>query len=34
MFVGSKMHKDASFLFEKLGYELVETFFCLWMGDE
>lgn len=34
MFVGSKMHKDASFLFEKLGYELVETFYCAWMGGE
>lgn len=34
MFVGSKMHKDASFLFEKLGYEPVEKFYCLWMGDE
>lgn len=34
MFVGSKMHKDASFLFEKLGYDLVESFYCLWMGDE
>lgn len=34
MFVGSKCHKDASFLFEKLGYELVEKFYCLWMGDD
>lgn len=34
MFVGSKMHKDASFLFEKLGYEPVESFYCLWMGGE
>ncbi len=33
MFVGSKLHKDASWLFEKLGYEEVERFFCLWMGD-
>lgn len=33
MFVGSKMHKDASWLFEKLGYEPVETFYSLWMGD-
>ena len=32
MFVGSKMHKDASWLFEKLGYEAVENFYCLWMG--
>ena len=34
MFVGSKMHKDASWLFEKLGYEQVETTYSLWMGDE
>lgn len=34
MFVGSKMHKDASWLFEKLGYEPVETFYSLWMGGE
>lgn len=33
MFVGSKCHKDASWLFEKLGYEEVERFFCLWMGE-
>lgn len=33
MFVGSKLHKDASWLFEKLGYEEVERFFCLWMGE-
>ncbi len=34
MFVGSKMHKDSSWLFEKLGYEQVETTYSLWMGDE
>lgn len=33
MFVGSKLHKDASWLFERLGYEEVERFYCLWMGD-
>jgi GNAT superfamily N-acetyltransferase len=33
MFVGSKLHKDASFLFQKLGYEEVERFYCLWMGE-
>lgn len=33
MFVGSKCHKDASWLFERLGYEEVERFYCLWMGD-
>lgn len=32
MFVGSKLHKDASWLFERLGYEEVERFYCLWMG--
>jgi len=32
MFAGSKCHKDASWLFEKLGYEEVERFYCLWMG--
>jgi len=34
MFVGSKLHKDASWLFERLGYEEVERFYCLWLGDE
>jgi GNAT superfamily N-acetyltransferase len=34
MFVGSKMHKDASWLFQKLGYEPVETYYSLWMGGE
>jgi GNAT superfamily N-acetyltransferase len=33
MFVGSKVHLDASWLFEKLGYEKVETTYSLWMGD-
>lgn len=33
MFVGSKAHKDASVLFKRLGYEPVETFYSLWMGD-
>lgn len=34
MFVGSKCHKDASWLFEKLGYEEVERFYCAWWGGE
>lgn len=34
MFVGSKMHKDASWLFERLGYEQVESTYCLWIGDK
>lgn len=33
MFVGSKMHKDASWLFDRLGYEKVETFYSAWLGD-
>jgi len=33
MFVGSKMHKDASWLFEKLGYTPVEIYFSTWLGD-
>lgn len=33
MFVGSKMHKDASWLFEKLGYKPVETYYSTWLGD-
>ena len=30
MFVGSKNHRSASFLFEKLGYEPVETYYQKW----
>lgn len=33
MFVGSKMHKDASWLFEKLGYKPVETYYSAWLGE-
>lgn len=33
MFVGSKCHKEASFLFERLGYEKVEVFYSTWLGD-
>ena len=33
MFVGSKCHKDASWLFERLGYEEVERYYSKWMGD-
>jgi GNAT superfamily N-acetyltransferase len=33
MFVGSKMHKDASWLFNKLGYTPVETYYSTWLGD-
>lgn len=33
MFVDSKMHKDASWLFEKLGYTPVETYYSTWLGE-
>ena len=33
MFVGSKMHKDASWLFEKLNYTPIETYYSAWLGD-
>lgn len=33
MFVGSKCHLDASWLFERLGYEKVETFYSVWLGE-
>jgi GNAT superfamily N-acetyltransferase len=33
MFVGSKLHKDADWLFEKLGYTEVEHHYSCWLGD-
>lgn len=33
MFVGSKVHADASFLFERLGYAKVETIYSVMLGD-
>lgn len=33
MFVGSKVHLDASWLFERLGYEKVETYYSAWLED-
>ena len=33
IFAGSKMHKDASFLFEQLGYREVERYHSLWIGE-
>jgi len=33
MFVGSKVHKDASRLFEALGYKPVETVYSVFWGD-
>lgn len=32
MFVGSKCHADASFLFERLKYERVEIYYSKWLG--
>jgi GNAT superfamily N-acetyltransferase len=32
MFVGSKLHKDAGWLFEKLGYVEVERYYSHWIG--
>lgn len=32
-FVGSKCHKDASWLFEHLGFEQVEVYYSKWLGD-
>lgn len=33
MFVGSKVHADASAIFKRLGYEPVETFYSVWLGE-
>ena len=33
MFVGTKCHKDAGWLFEKLGYEEVERTYSMWLGE-
>lgn len=33
MFVGSKLHKDASWLFDRLGYTEVERYYSHWLGD-
>jgi GNAT superfamily N-acetyltransferase len=33
MFMGTKCHKDAGFLFEKLGYEKVEIYYSKWLGE-
>jgi GNAT superfamily N-acetyltransferase len=32
-FVGSKVHMDASWLFEHLGFGKVETYYSKWIGD-
>lgn len=33
-FMGSKMHKDASYLFKKIGAEPVETYYSKWLGEK
>lgn len=33
MFVGSKLHKDASWLFARLGYQEVERYYSAWLGE-
>ena len=32
LFCGSKLHKDASWLFDKLGYQEVERYYTHWLG--
>jgi GNAT superfamily N-acetyltransferase len=32
MFVGSKLHKDASWLFDKLGYIEIERYYSFWIS--
>lgn len=32
-FMGSKLHKDASFLFDKIGAEPCETYHSKWLGE-
>lgn len=32
MFVGSKLHSDASWLFDRLGYLPVERYYSTWLG--
>lgn len=32
MYVGSKLHNDCSFLFEKLGYKLIENTYSVWLA--
>lgn len=34
LFVGSKLHKDASWMFERLGYTEVERYYTTWLGEE
>lgn len=32
-FMGTKCHKDAGWLFEKLNYQKVEIYYSKWLGD-
>jgi GNAT superfamily N-acetyltransferase len=32
-FVGSKVHKDASAIFERLGFNRVEIYYSKWLGE-
>jgi GNAT superfamily N-acetyltransferase len=34
MLVGSKCHKEASWLFERLGYDRIEVYYSKWLGLE
>jgi len=33
MFMGSKLHKDSGWLFERLGYTPVETYYSKYLGE-
>lgn len=33
MFMGSKLHKDSGWLFDRLGYAPVETYYSKWLGE-
>ena len=33
VFVGSKVHLDASWLFDRLGYDRVEIYYSKWLGE-
>lgn len=33
LIVGSKLHKDVSWLFQRRGYVEIERYFCAWLGE-
>lgn len=33
VFMGSKLHKDSGWLFERIGYSPVETYYSKWLGE-